>query len=190
MHDAYSDREALEVFVESVDELLASRFAQDVMRGVSVTLLANSTDGLSARCDGPEREATKAFLLTLRHFVQNNDPSSIGNTAQRVGTLNVEQQWKDEFRDQRDGLNVMLDGPLHVPVEGVGADTKRDVFEAFLYGIYAHATPRHRRTVNGWREQPYAADLEAQFYVILALFLPALKAMADVCRRILGTGAV
>jgi hypothetical protein len=185
----YSDHEVLEIFIETVDELQTSEFARQVKKGVRVGLLAGQGVVIS-QCVGPEREAVKAFLLTLRFFGQDNDVTSLRNMAARVATLNVVQDLKDEFSRSRDNFNDFLDGPLHIPVPGAGADTKRDVFDAFLYGIYAHANPDKRKKVKGWEQMPYYGDLEAQFYVIATHFMVAATAMAASCKKMLATGAV
>lgn len=180
----YTDREILEMFVEAADELSGSTFAAQVRKGIKVSLLG-TPEGLTTRLDGPEHEPTKAFLLTLRLFGQDNDETSLRNMAARVRGLSVSQAPKDRFLESRDNFNAFLDSPLHVPVPDPTADTKRKVFEAFLYGIYAHTAEDHRRTVKRWREQPWCDDLEAQFFVVLAHFLAAVTAMANACRDML-----
>lgn len=180
----YTDREVLEMFVEAADELSGSSFADQVRKGVRVGLLL-VPEGIETRVAGPEHEATKAFLLTLRLFGQDNDVTSLRNMADRVQALTVSQPPKARFLKSRDSINAFLDSPLHVPVPDTDADTKRKVFETFLYGIYAHTAEEHRRRVKRWREQVYYADLEAQFYVILGHFLAAVTAMANACRDML-----
>lgn len=189
MAAGYSDQEVLEIFIETVDELQASEFAKQIKSGVRVEMIARH-GAIISQCVGPEREAVKAFLLTLRFFRQDNDVTSLRNMSKRVDTLNVGQELKDEFQQSRDNFNAFLGAPLQVPVQGAGADTKRDVFEAFLYGIYAHANPDHRRKVKRWETMPYYADLEAQFYVIAANFMVAATKMAETCKKMLATGGV
>ena len=185
----YSDREVLEIFIETVDELRSSNYAKHIENGVQVDLIAGQ-DAIISHCTGPEREAVKAFLLTLRFFRQNNEVTSLQNMADRIQTLNVEQALKDGFLESRDNFNAFLDSPLDVPVPDARAGTKRDVFEAFLYGIYAHANPDHRRRVKEWEVLPFYGDLEAQFYVIAAQFMIAVTVMAETCRKTLATGNV
>lgn len=185
----YSNRDVLEIFIETVDELQLSEFAKQIKKGVRVGLLAGQGVIIS-QCAGPEREAVKAFLLTLRFFRQNNEVTSLRNMAQLIDDLNVNQDLKDEFHASRNNFNKFLDDPLHVPVQGVGADTKRDVFESFLYGIYAHATPDHRQRVKGWEKMSFYGDLEAQFYIIAANFMAATTKMAETCKKMLATGNV
>jgi hypothetical protein len=182
MPAAYSDREVLEIFIETVEELKQSEFVKQIKKnGVRVEMLAGPGVYLSNRV-GPDREAIKAFLLTLRFFRQNNDQTSLSNMATRVGALSVDQALKDEFTTSRDNFNAFLNAPLSVPVAGVGADTRDQLFESFLYGVFAHSTPKHRRNVKAWEAAPYYHELEAQFLVIAAHFMAAASAMAESCK--------
>jgi hypothetical protein len=182
---SYSDREVLVIFVESVDELLNSDFSNEIKAGVRVGLLAGKDGGIVTKCKGPRRDAIKTFLLTLRFFCQDNEPTSLRRMAHRISALPVEAELKKRFLESRRNFNTSLDSAPYVPVHGVGADTKRDIFKAFLYGIFAHANPRHRKKVKHWETAPYYADLEAQFSVILGSFLTALSAMSNACREML-----
>jgi hypothetical protein len=180
----YTDREVLEMFVEADDELLSSTFAEQIKKGVKSSL-RTVPEGIETSVEGPEHESTKAFLLTLRLFGQDNDETSLRNMATRVQGLVVSQGSKDRFLKSRENFNTFLDSSPPIQVPDKDADTKRKIFEAFLYGIYAHTAEEHRRTVRRWREQIYYSDLEAQFYVILGNFLAAVTAMANACRDML-----
>ena len=181
----YSDREVLEIFVESVDELLASRFLSQVKsRGVSTSFSWSQNGSLVAHRCGPERGAVKAFLLTLRFFCQNNEPTSLCNMENRVSGLPIDGQLKDNFKKSRRDFNAFLDGQPSVGFPaGSGADTRREIFNTFLYGVFAHANPKYRRQVKVWENQSFYHDVQAQFVLILLDFLRALAALADVCRK-------
>ncbi len=185
----YSDREVLEIFIETVEELQASAFAKQIKGGIRVGLKATN-GAIITELAGPDREAIKAFLLTLRFFCQNNEETSLRNMVMRVAKLDVDRGLREEFITSRDNFNASLDGPLAVRVNGVGADKKRDLFESFLYGIYAHANPDHRRRVKSWEKLPFYADLEAQFLVTVAHFMAAVTKMAETCRKMLASGKV
>jgi hypothetical protein len=185
----YSDCEVLEIFIETVDELQASEFAKEIKGGVRGGFKAGNSVIISELA-GPDREALKAFLLTLRLFRQSNEETSLRNMAARVAGLNVDQGLKDEYLNSRDNFNAFLDGPLAVRVNGVGADTKRDLFESFLYGIYAHANPAPRRQVKSWEKLPFYADLEMQFLVTVAHFMATVTKMAETCKKMLASGKV
>lgn len=181
----YSDREVLEIFVESVEELLHSDFITQVRNGgISSTITWADGRGLVAARTGPRREAIKACLLTLRFFCQNNASTSLCNMEDRVADLPIDAQLKENSRKSRANFNSMLDAPPSIGFpDGAGADTRRDVFNAFLYGIFAHANPKHRRAVKQWQAQPWFVDVEAEFDRVVLEFLRALSSMATVCRK-------
>ena len=185
----YSDREVVEIFIETVNELRDSSFAKQIKNGVRVDLVVGQ-DGLFSRFDGPERDTVKAFLLTLRFFGQNNEETSLQNMSGRIQSFDVGGSLIEEFQRLRYELNTFLDEPLNVPVQAIGADTKLDVYNAFLYGIYAHANPTRRRKVKEWERNPFYADLEAQFCMIAAQYMAVLAKMAETCNRMLATGKV
>ncbi len=188
----YSDREVLEIFVESVDELLDSTFLAQIKADGTSTQLKWSHDGrfLSERT-GPERDAVKAFLLTLRFFGQNNEPTSLRKMEERIDGLSLDAALKERFRTSRHNFNSFLDEAPSVafPTDS-GANSRRQIFEAFLYGIFAHANPKHRRRVKAWASQPYFDDIRAQFDLVLLEYLKALAALANVCRQCLKAGIV
>jgi hypothetical protein len=186
----FDDREVLEIFVESVDELLGSDFlAQVKADGISNQLKwSHDTEFLSERT-GPKRDAVKAFLLTLRFFQQNNEATSLCNMEDRINGLDIDAALKERFRTSRHNFNSYLDKPPSVSFpNGSGVDNRRRILEAFLYGIFAHANPKHRRRVKTWEGEPYFDDIRSQFDLILLDYLKAVSAMANVCRECLKAG--
>lgn len=186
----FTDREVLEVFVESVDELLDSDFLAEVQADrISTELKWSHGTGLLRECIGPKRDAVKAFLLTLRFFGQNNEPTSLCNMEDRIDGLDIDASLKERFRASRHNLNSYLDKPPSVGVpNGSGAENRRQILEAFLYGIFAHANPKHRCRVKAWEGQVYFEDIRSQFDLILLEYLKAVSAMANVCRECLSAG--
>jgi hypothetical protein len=142
----YTDFEVLEIFAESVDELLASQFlAQAKGGGVSTALSWSLSGGLVAQRAGPEREAVKAFLLTLRFFCQNTEPTSLCKMEDRISELSINAEVKEDFRKSRANFNSYLDGPPSVGFPaGSGADTRRDIF-----GLLARTRCNGKRLSQG-----------------------------------------
>lgn len=184
MTNPYTDREVLEIFVESVDELFESGFVKGLAKPVQVKLQSGSGTIIS-QLTGPDREAVKACLLTLRFFCQDNDQTSLNNMAKRVPSLPVDLPLKDDFLTSRDNLNTYFQKSPSIQVQGVGADTNWAIFDTFLYGVFAHAKPSKRRTVKCWETQAFYHELEAQFYVVMAEFIRAIGIMAKTCRKML-----
>lgn len=186
----FSDRDVLEIFIESVEELLDSHFLTEVKAdGVSTEFKWSQTAGFLTQRTGPKRDSVKAFLLTLRFFVQNNEPTSFCRMEQTIDSLDIDSGLKERFRTLRHRLNSYLDKPPTVtfPCDS-GAGTRRQVFDAFLYGIFAHANPKKRRRVKAWEEQLFFDDIRAQFDLILLEYLKVASAMVNICRECLNAG--
>jgi hypothetical protein len=183
----YTDGEVLQIFIESVEELLDSDFlSQTQAGGISNQFKWSQESGFLSERTGPKHDAVKAFLLTLRFFRQNNEPTSLCKMEDRVDGLNIDAELKERFRTSKHKFNSFLDKPPSVSFPaGSGAGTRRQIFEAFLYGIFAHANPKHRRRVKAWEGQPYFDDIRAQFDLVLLEFLKAIAGMANVCRECL-----
>lgn len=187
---SYTDQEVLQIFIESVDELIDSEFLSQVKtQSISTQLNWSQNGGLLSERTGPKRDAVKAFLLTLRFFRQNNEPTSLCNMEERIEGLNLNAELKERFRTSRHNFNSYLDKRPSINFSPeIGADTNRKILDTFLYGIFAHANPKHRRQAKQWEGAPYYEDIRAQFDLILIEFLKALAAMANVCRDCLKAG--
>ena len=187
----YSDHEVMQIFVESVDELLDSDFlAQIKADGLSTQFKwSHNGGGFISERTGPKRDSVKAFLLTLRFFGQNNEPTSLCNMEERVDGLSVDSSLKERFRTSRHNFNSYLDKPPSVgfPADS-GASSRRCILKSFLYGIFAHANPKYRRQVKEWEGQPYYDDIRSQFDLVLLEYLKALAALANVCRECMEAG--
>lgn len=177
--------ESLQIFVESATELEASNFVAQAKEGISTSMRQLGDRALLLERRGPEHEAVKALLLTVRFFCQDNE-TSIRTTGVLVKGLAVSDSLKAEFAAMRGGLNMFLDAASPIKYQtSVGADTNREIFDTFLYGSFAHANREKRRRVKSWEQRPYSNDLRAQFDVILLRFVNVVSAMKAVCVKIL-----
>ncbi len=77
-------------------------------------------------------------MLTLRFFVQDNEPTSFRRMATMYPQLPVEQSLVDDALEVRQRLNAVLDSHPSVNLNVDGKDvTRRDVFEVFMWGTVA-----------------------------------------------------
>jgi hypothetical protein len=146
-------RERLQHFISKADDAYQSRFAKEVQQPISVSVKFNVAEGIATSSrTGPDEEAVKSVLLTLRFFCQDNEPISLRNMASFVAGLPVSQKHKDDFAAIRNEFNAYLDRPNGPPQFHIGGHvvTNREIFEAFLYGKYAHLT--QHATVSGWEQ--------------------------------------
>ncbi len=177
--------ESLQIFVESANELEASNFIAQAKDGISTSIRQLGDRTLLLERRGPEHEAVKALLLTVRFFYQNNE-TSIKKTADLVKGLAVPNALQDEFAVICKQLNKFLDAASPIKFQtSIGADTNREIFEIFLYGCFAHANREKRRRVKSWEQGPCFDDLRARFDVILVAFVSAVAKLKAVCVKIL-----
>jgi len=180
--------ETLEIFILSVDELSQSKFIKEVEEnGIGTGIHCDFGSGtLTSYKVTPELDSLKAFVLTIRFFRQNNEPTSLSRMEQMILSLKIDKALKREFSDTRKALNAYLDEEPDVIIEGIKAlNTRRDIFETFLYGRFAHANREKRKTLKNLMESVQAYDdMEAIFNTILVQFLTKLKIMREVCQKI------
>src|SRR5215216_2324996 len=85
--DLAADIRALELFNEKADELRNLRFVHSLQSQDSGWTLTLEEDEGGVSRFGPEDESIRAFVLTFRFFVQDNEPTSIRNMAERYSRL-------------------------------------------------------------------------------------------------------
>jgi hypothetical protein len=178
---------ALKLFNEKVKELLELSFVKAVTApNAGVVLSAQRQEDGSfefrSAVRGPSIEAIKAFVLTFRFFIQDNEAISLRNIASLYDGGNINPQQTAYFKSARDAVNQMLDSPnfMHLSFNNV-TPTNREVMEVFVYGGLAHANPQKYERFKEWMSVPPAAALlQGCFNKILGSILRALVYIAQV----------
>jgi hypothetical protein len=178
-----TNRQVLEYFIAAVEELRSSAFLKQIAEGVHTRLEVHPDGATTVGKFGPDQEALKACLLTVRMFGQDNDAISFRRVSRVVTEIPVDQQLKAQFEQSRTNFNTYLDMVPRVQIEGV--NTNRLIFETFLYGKYAHHSAQHVATLEKWAQAIYYPDLLAQFDLIVLEFIKAASAMANRARVML-----
>lgn len=102
-----------------------------------------------------------------------------------VSSLPVSNDLKSQFTASRDNFNAYLNAkPAILFHAEIGAEINRVIFEAFLYGIFAHANRDKRRCVKNWQQQPCIDDLCATFDCVLVEFIKAVCIKSKICQQI------
>jgi hypothetical protein len=162
------DIETLRYFNEKVDKLANLSFTRFVTENAISTpdLLVDAQLFLDKSV--PSDESIDAFVLTLRLFLVNNEPISIGNVAKLYERLPVSDEKKALVQDCRDEFNRHLNSYSHLGIEGKRL-LQSEIFYVFLYGGLAHGNDRTRRaTFQRWRSDPRRfAYLKALFVMLL-----------------------
>lgn len=178
------DRARLHRFIESATEVYESRYAQQLQQPISVSVNFNVKEGFAESSrTGPDEESVKAAILTLRFFCQDNEDISMRNMAEFTSGLSVSKSLIDEFTTIRDEFNAYLDRVHGPPMFQIGGHTitNREIFEAFMYGKYAHLT-RHK-TVAGWEKRISYDGMRAGFDRVLRQFVQTLIWLRTVCEK-------
>jgi hypothetical protein len=140
----------LELFNEKADQFLSSEFFKQASGGGSIVEF-NRESGWDSIHVGPDDESTRALVLTLRLFMQDNDRISLRNMAALYGSLPVSAPVKQEFVAHRSQLNALLDSASHLAITEEGPLTYREIVSIFVYGEYAHVNARYRQTYEDLR---------------------------------------
>ncbi len=159
------DRELLQRFCAKVQELEDMRFLRQARStGIKFRMEWDRGGPMTQTRHGPDEESVKAFLLTLRFFLQDNEPTSIRKIAKLVQISGVRQDLKDRFEDERNALNRHLDSSGNVNVVASGHTyTRRDVLYTFLYGLYAHHNEQYALRLKLWRSSGVEMPLRTIF---------------------------
>ena len=82
-----SNKKCYSLFCKKVQELENSRYLFDAKQsGIEFNFKWHKDKGITQKRTGPDEESIKAFILTLRFFVQNNERISIYNIESPLKT--------------------------------------------------------------------------------------------------------
>jgi hypothetical protein len=178
---------SLQLFNEKTKELVELSFMQSLMSpnsGVTISgqLRDDGNYELRSEVRGPSKEATKAFVLTFRYFIQNNERISFENISNLYDTANVDSQLKNQFSSARKAVNDMLDAPNFMNLNyNSSVPTNREIMDVFIYGALAHANPQKYKLFREWMSfSPAAALFQSCFNIILGHVLEAIVYISQV----------
>jgi hypothetical protein len=149
-----NERETLEVFCETVNELEEYPLYKKLLRENVVNAHISVKEGtiVDATIRNLDENDLRAFVLTARLFGQNNDRISIRKIAaifdRRVGKR--EPLWMN-FNGYREGWNQFR--THKIPELN---DTMGNLFDVFLYGHYAHREKTKATTIKEWKKRRMA----------------------------------
>ena len=144
--------------------------------------------GWASSFTGPEDESIEASVLTIRQFMQNNDPISIRNVMEAYVAAAAPQDTTDEFQKVRGWINEYLDRESNISISEGSRLTNRDILEMFIYGGLGHSSEPHYSRYQGLMGSPCAHLVKVIFVDVLTKFMAGLKMLATVNKRILGEG--
>lgn len=179
-------KKTLEIFNEKVSQMERFSFVSTLLDNPEAVKFELRNGNASLETNGPGEEATAAFAMIFRQFIQNNDPISIGNMAVIYTALQIPQELRDEFSAHRKNINDFLDSDASGFQLSQGPITKRHLIDTILYGGLAHSTGSKRQEYEEWRaNQLIFAVQTAAFNVALARVLRSLQAIRDLNLRVM-----
>ncbi|PYL42553.1 MAG: hypothetical protein DMF42_06580 [Verrucomicrobia bacterium] len=180
------EREALEVFCDTVNELEEYPLYKKLLRENVVNSDISVRDGTVVRAAirNLDENDLRAFVLTGRLFGQDNDRISIRKIAEifdrRVGAR--ELLWMN-FNGYRQGWNQFR--THKIPELN---DTMGSIFDVFLYGHYAHRDKTKATTIKEWRKTPDGfVARQSMFLIALGTFFWTVRGMREYVARLLST---
>jgi hypothetical protein len=168
----------LQLFVEKSEKLERSGFTQFILNNDSGVHMSWHRDyGEQSFRWGPSEESIEAFVLTLRFFIQDNEPSSLrkmtGHFEQLLKLGLITENTKVQWDAARAAINGYLDTPTAYSesVEKHGAViredryTYRQIMEVFVYGGLAHSNEQYSTTFKQWQANGLMFPLLEHFFI-------------------------
>ncbi|MFG1691151.1 hypothetical protein ACGF5M_03165 [Gemmatimonadota bacterium] len=172
-------------------ELLSQRsfFAHMISERTNVRLKWDKGVGWESSFTGPNDESIEASVLTIRQFMQNNDPISIRNVADAYVAAAAPEGVIDEFQKVRGWLNDYLNRKSNISISTGSHLTNREILEMFVYGGLGHSSEPHYSRYQELMSSPFADLVKVIFVDVLSKFMAGLDMLATVNNRILNPDA-
>jgi hypothetical protein len=187
----------IRLFSEKVDKLRRLTFTQTIINEPSgFHLHYHHETGVAAERHGPAEESIDAFVLTLRFFIQNNEPCSLRNMTKHVDALHaaglISDVTRDKWNEAREAINALLDAKTHITEtwqkDGtIGKEetyTRRRIMDVFVYGGFAHASREKKLLFDSWRAKPlFYPMVENEFVHVIGTLvytLAEVKLLVDI----------
>lgn len=171
----------LTLFNEKADQFLASQFFGQTEGGGAMVEFSRES-GWDAIHVGPDEESTRAAVLTLRLFVQNNSGISLQNLAALYNSLPVSAGAKRSFNARRSHLTALLELESPLAISDERLLSYWDILSIFLYGEYAHVNERFRQTYDDLRTTPFFPLFQSCFVRVLEAFARCLSSVRETNR--------
>lgn len=169
-----TDLEILELFNKRAARIQGlQRFIESLNSKRSVSVKFNE-NGIEVTKLEPDEESLSAAILTLRMFIQNNEPISFEKMSSLYLRINVPQELKDDFNTLRNELNNYLDATAPISIGGremifgkppVDSQqnsehiTNRELMEIYIYGDYSHSNEEKRKAFERIASNPLFAPI-------------------------------
>ena len=177
-------RETLELFVEKAFELSRDSFIKRIVDD-ELRFHIDPDQGFVLEAGVPEEVDVKAFILTLRYFIQGREPTAFCNLPELMDDPGLSASWKRQVKDIRTLLNCYLDSPPAVNLVLDGEQpTRRWIMEMMVYGDLAHANREKRAKFEAWRHNAIMfIHIQLVFWDVLRKLESAIDCVAHLSRK-------
>ncbi len=102
----------------------------------------------------PQTEQLEAYILNLRFFIQDNEPTSLRNIAALFKMECKDPTLLREFMEVREAINRELDRDLWFKFNGETV-TYRTIFDGMIYSRFAHANKGEHQLFEKMATHPF-----------------------------------
>lgn len=161
--------EILRLFNEKADDLKRSRYFKSILEnGPGFSIVFEPKGNTTVTVRGPDDDAIKAFVLTFRFFIQDNERCSIRNIANIYEGLDIPTELINDFKSNRDGINSFLSNRSMLKLKNENVEFRK-ILDVFFYGGLAHANEEKKRLFDYWMSNIVIKGFFiSEFHVILA----------------------
>jgi len=184
---------SLELFNEKAEKLARLSFIETIFKynsGVSIKISKrdNGLYDLIQERRGPLEEAVDAFVLTIRFFIQDNEPISLRRLAEIYDIAPIEKKLKEEFILLRNQINTYLDSNSAIAIN-INEEmlNHRKILDIVIYGGLSHANTEKKRKYDFWMKSPLKAIIENDFVCSLTILFKAIKSICDLNKIVIET---
>lgn len=143
--------EQLELFSETVDRIMESRFVKWTLEQKKISVKWKSgREGLEVTKNWPDEDMINGFLLPFRMLVMGQERVSWRKMGELYETLSEPEPFVSDFCEARENLNEYLETPTNYKFD-LGPKTNRDLMHVFLYGYYSHSDKEKRERIDYWK---------------------------------------
>jgi len=184
---------SLELFNEKAEKLARLSFIETIFKynsGVSIKISKrdNGLYDLIQERRGPLEEAIDAFVLTIRFFIQDNEPISLRRLAEIYDIAPIEKKLKEEFILLRNQINTYLDSNSAIAIT-INEEmlNHRKILDIVIYGGLSHANTEKKRKYDFWMKSPLKAIIENDFVCSLTILFKVIKSICDLNKIVIET---
>ena len=162
-------KKVLSLFNEKVEDLRRSRYFQSIIKESSGFNFSFESGGKwSLTIKGPDDDAIKAFVLTFRFFIQDNERCSINNISKIYNAEPyIPNEIKTEFNSSRNIMKQFLESYSMLQINKEGVQYKK-ILDVFFYGGLAHANEQKKELFDKWMKiSVVKGTFVSEFHLIL-----------------------